>query len=59
VEAGVEGRKLAYTVHFISCKAVARIRRQSQGRKWRRETSGDQKWPGSDVIWPEVTWKWL
>jgi len=27
--------------------------------KWRHVTSGDRKWPGSDVIWPVVTLKWL
>jgi len=59
LEVAVEGRKLAYTVHFTSYKAVARRRRQSHNRKWRHETSCDRKWPGSDVIWPEVTWKWM
>jgi len=44
---------------FMLYKAVARRRRQSRDRKWRHVTSGDRKWPGSDVIWPEVTWKWL
>jgi len=29
----VEGRKLAYSVHFIFYKAVARRRRQSRDRK--------------------------
>jgi len=58
LEVAVEGRKLAYTVHFTSYKAVAR-RRQSRDGKCRHVTSGDLKWPGSDVIWPEVTWKWL
>jgi len=48
------GRKLAYTVCLTSYKAVARRRRQSRDRKWRPETSGDRKSPGSDVIWPEV-----
>jgi len=59
LEVAVEGRKLAYTVHFTSYKPVARTRRQSRDRKWRHVTSGDHKWPGSDVILPEVTWKWL
>jgi len=59
LEVAVESRKVAYTVHFTSYKAVVRRRRQSPDRKWRDVTSGDQKWPGSDVIWPEVTWKWL
>jgi len=59
LEVAVEGRKLAYTVHFTSYKAVARWRRQSRDRKWRHITSGGRKWPGSDVVWPEVTWKWL
>jgi len=55
LEVPVEGRKLAYIVHFTSYKAVARRRRQSRDRKWRHVTSVDQKWPRSDVIWPEVT----
>ena len=33
LEVAVEGRKLAYTVHFTPCKAVARRRRQSCDRK--------------------------
>ena len=33
LEVAVEGRKLAYTVHFTSYKAVARRRRQSCDRK--------------------------
>jgi len=59
LEVAVEGQKLAYTVHFSFCKAVARRRRQSGDRKWRHVTSGDRKCLGSDVIWPEVTWKWV
>jgi len=35
LEVAVEGRKLAYTVHFTSYKAVARRRRQWPDRKWR------------------------
>jgi len=57
LEVSVEGQRLANTVHFTSSKAVARRRRQSRYRKWRHVTSGDRKWPGSDVIWQEVTWK--
>jgi len=34
LEVAVEGRKLAYTVHFASYKAVDRRRRQSHDRKW-------------------------
>jgi len=56
LELAVEGRKLEYTVSFTSYEAVARIKRQSRDRKWRHMTSGDRKWPGSDVIWPDVTW---
>jgi len=56
LEVAVEGRILAYTVHFTFYKAVARFRRQSCDRKWRHVTSFDRKWPRSDVIWPEVTW---
>jgi len=59
LEVAEEGQKLAYTVHYTSCKAVAHRRRQSRDRKWRHLTSGDRKWPWSDVIWPEVTCKWL
>jgi len=54
----VKGRKLEYTVHFTSYKAVARRRRQSGDRKWHHVT-WDRKWLGSDVIWLEVTWRWL
>jgi len=59
LEVAVEGRKLAYTVHFTSYKAVAHRRMQSRDRKWGNLSSGDWKWPRSDVIWPVVTWKWL
>jgi len=59
LEVAVEGGKLAYTVCLTYYKAVARRRRQSRDRIWRHVTSGDRKWFGSDVIWPEVTWKWL
>jgi len=52
-------RKAKTRVHFTSYKAVARRRRPSRDRKWRRMASGDRKWPRNDVIWPEVTWKWL
>jgi len=58
LEMAVECRKLPYTVHFTCYKAVAR-RRQSRDRKRRHVTSGDRKWPGSHVIWPVVTHKWL
>jgi len=58
LEVAVEVRKLAYTVHFTSSKAVARRRRQWRERKRRHVTSSDCKWLGSDVIWPEVSWKW-
>jgi len=58
LKVAVQGSKPTYTVHFTSYKAVA-CRRQSRDRKWRHVTSGDRKWPGSKVIWPEVTWKWL
>jgi len=56
---GCRRPKAGYTVHFISYKPVARRRRQSRDRKWRHDTSGDRKFPENDVIWPEVTWKWL
>jgi len=59
LEVAVEGQNLAYIVQFTSYKAVARSRRQSRDWKWRCVTSGDRKWPGSNVICPEVTLKWL
>jgi len=59
LELAVESRKLAYTVHFTSYKAVACRTRQSGDRKGRHVTWGDRKWPGSDVIWPKVTCRWL
>jgi len=43
---------------FNILEGVAR-RRLSRGRKWRHVNSGYRKWPESDVIWPEVTWKRL
>jgi len=57
LEVAVEGQKPTDIVHFIFYKAVARSRRQSRDRRWRHVTSGDRKWFGSFVIWPEVTWK--
>jgi len=59
LEAAVEVRRLACTLRFPCYKAVARRRTQSRDRKWCHMTSGDRKWAGIDVIWPEVTWKWL
>jgi len=59
LKVAIEGRKLAYTVHFTSYKTVTRRKRQSCDRKWCHVTSGDRKWAGSDVIWPKITWKWL
>jgi len=59
LEVAVEGRKLVYTVHFTSYKAVARRRRQSRQRKWRHLTSGRRRCPLSYLIWAKVTWKWL
>jgi len=44
---GCEGRKLAYTVHFTSYKAVACSRRSSHDMKWHHVTR-----------WSEVTRKW-
>jgi len=35
---------------------------QEEAITWQEMTSvlsGERKWPGSDFIWPEVTWKWL
>jgi len=59
LEGALEGQKLAYAVHFTSYMAVAHSRRQSRDRKWCHVISGYRKWPGSDVIWSEVTWKGL
>jgi len=59
VEGSLECGKLAYTAHFTSYKAVGCCGRESHHRKWRHVPSGDQKWPGSDVIRRKVTWKWL
>jgi len=56
LEVAVEGRKLVYTVHLTSYKAVARRRRQSLDRKW-QVTLGDRKWPRSDLT--GIIWKWL
>jgi len=58
-ELAVEGQKLPYALHLTSYKALARERRHSRDRKWCHVTSGDWKWPRIDVIWPEVSWKWL
>jgi len=56
---GCRGPRIGiYSVHFTTYKAVSR-RSQSRDRKWRHVTSGDRKCFGSDVIWPEITWKWL
>jgi len=49
LEVAVEGRKLACYMRLTSYEAVA-CRRKSRDRKWRHVTSGDRKWPGSDVI---------
>jgi len=49
-EVAVENQKLPYTVHFTSYNAVARRRRQSRDRKRRHVTSGDRKWPKTNVI---------
>jgi len=59
LEVAVEYQKLAYAIHYSSYKAVARRKRQLRDKKWRPVTSGDRKWPASDVIWLEVTRKWL
>jgi len=45
------------TFHFL--QAVACSTGQSRGRKWCHVISGNGKWSRSDVIWPEVTWKWV
>jgi len=45
LEVAVEGRKLGYTVHFTSYKAVTRMRRHSRDRKWRHVTTGSRNDP--------------
>jgi len=59
------GRKLDYTVHFTSYKAVARRRRQSCDRKWvtwpKVIAEGGYHVTGNDITdlrRPEVTRKW-
>jgi len=52
LEVAVEDQKLIYTLHFIFYKAVSRRKRQSRESKWRHVTSGDRRWPWSDVLWP-------
>jgi len=59
LEVAVEGQKLTYTVCLTTEKAATRRKNQSRDRKWHHVTSGDRKWLGSDVIWPEVAWKWM
>jgi len=49
LEVAAESRKLVYTMHFTSCKAVDHSIRQSRDWKWRHVTSDDRKWPGSVV----------
>jgi len=39
--------------HFL--QGCTHRRWQTRGRKWCHVTSGDQKWPGSEVVSPEVT----
>jgi len=48
LEVAVGGRKLAYSVHFTSYKAVALKRRQN----------ALQEMTSHDLRWPKVTWKW-
>jgi len=59
LEVAVEGQKLESLVRMTSYNAVGRRRRQSRDRKWPHVTTCDRKWPGNDVIWPQVAWKWL
>jgi len=59
LEVAVKGRKPAYTVRLTCYKAVARRTRQSRDRKSHHVTSGERKWPRSNVIWLETTRKWL
>jgi len=54
LEVAVEGRKLSNFVRLTSYKGVVRRKRQSCHSKWGHVTSGDRKWPWSDVIWAEV-----
>jgi len=59
LEVAVESRKQASLMRLIFYKALAGRKRQSGDRKWHHVTSGDRKWPKSNVISPEITWKWL
>jgi len=59
LEVAVEGRKLTYTMRLTSYKAVARRQEAVTWQEMSHMTFNEHKWPGSDVIWPEVTWKWL
>jgi len=59
LELAVEARKLVSLVRLTSYKAVACWRMQSRDRRWCHVTSRDRMCPKCDVIWPEVTWKWL
>jgi len=38
---------------------LQRCNSQEVAVTWQELASRDRKLPGSDVIWPEVTWKWL
>ena len=59
LEAAVKACKLSFWVRLNSYSAVTRWRMPSRDRKWQHLTGRDLKWPESDVIWPEVTLKWL
>jgi len=59
LEVTVKGQKLGFCVRLSSCRAVTHKRWPSRHRKWCHVTSRDRKWAGRDVIFSEVTWKWL
>jgi len=54
-ELAVGGLYVKFGVCSSSYRAVTRRRWQSCDRKWCHVTSRDRKWPGSDVIWPNLT----
>jgi len=58
LEVAIDSQKLAFCVRLTSYRAVTHCRWQSRNRKSRPVTLPDRKSPGTDIIWPEVTWKW-
>jgi len=58
LEVAVEGPKLEFLVFLASYKVVAR-KNLLPDRKLHHVISRHRKRSGSDVIWPEVSWKWM